>query len=198
MARAGLDKNTIIVLAAQKANEMGLENITLKLIADELGIKPPSLYNHIENLEDLKKQLMLYGWKQLEDRLVRAAIGVSGYEALRAICHAFYEYATTNPGVFNAMLWYNKFENEQTKEATDGLFSIVFKITESLHISEENTNHLIRTFRGFLEGFSLLVNNGAFGNPISLKESFELSVEVILAGVKTLEEKSRGEQKGRN
>ena len=134
---------------------------------------------------------MLYGWKQLESRLVRAAIGVSGYEALRAICHAFYEYATANPGVFNAMLWYNKFENEEMKEATDGLFSIVFKITESLSISEENTNHLIRTFRGFLEGFSLLVNNGAFGNPISLKESFELSVEVILAGMKTLEEKER-------
>lgn len=191
MARTGLDKNTIIDLAAEKANELGVENITLKMLADELGIKPPSLYNHIENLEDLKKQLMLYGWKQLEDRLVRAAIGVSGYEALRAICYAFYEYATANPGVFNAMLWYNKYENEQTKEATDGLFSIVFKITETLHISEKNTNNLIRTFRGFLEGFSLLVNNGAFGNPISLKESFELSVEVILAGMKTLEEKSR-------
>ena len=188
MARTGLDKNTIIDLAAEKANELGVENITLKMLADELGIKPPSHYNHIENLEDLKKQLMLYGWKQLESRLVKAAIGVSGYEALRAICHAFYEYATANPGVFNAMLWYNKFENEEMKEATDGLFSIVFKITESLRISEENTNHLIRTFRGFLEGFSLLVNNGAFGNPISLKESFELSVEVILAGMKTLEE----------
>ena len=40
----------------------------------------------------------------------------------------------------------------------------------------------------FLEWYALLVNNGAFGNPISIKESFELSVEVMLAGIKTLEE----------
>ena len=189
MARTGLDKNTIIVLAAQKANELGLENITLKMLADELGIKSPSLYNHIENLEDLKKQLMLYGWKQLESRLVKAAIGVSGYEALRAICHAFYEYATENPGLFNAMLWYNKFQNTETMEATSGLFSVLFKVTSSLNISEENCNHIIRTLRGFLEGFSLLVNNEAFGNPVSIAESFELSLNVLIEGIKTLEEK---------
>ena len=53
---------------------------------------------------------------------------------------------------------------------------------------QENANHLIRTFRSFLEGFALLVNNEAFGNPISIKESFDLSVDVLLAGVKTLEE----------
>ncbi len=189
MARAGIDKNRIIELAAKKANENGLENVTLKMLADELGVKTPSLYNHIDSLENLKKQLMLYGWKQMENQLVRSAVGVSGYEALRVMCHTFFEYATANPGIFNAMLWYNKFENDETMGATDDFFSVFFKITKSLHISEENTNHLIRTFRGFLEGFSLLVNNGAFGNPIPLKESFDLSVDVFIEGMKTLEGK---------
>ena len=46
-----------------------------------------------------------------------------------------------------------------------------------------------RTFRGFLEGYALLVNNKAFGNPISIKESFELSGEVLLEEIKTLEER---------
>ena len=41
--------------------------------------------------------------------------------------------------------------------------------------------------RFFLEGFSLLVNNNAFGNPISIKESFDLSLEIIMSGIKTLE-----------
>ena len=57
-----------------------------------------------------------------------------------------------------------------------------------LHISEEKIHHIIRTFRGFLEGYALLVNNGAFGNPASVKESFVLSVEIILNGIETLEE----------
>lgn len=189
MARAGLDKEIIVSRAAWLANEIGLENITLKMIAKEFGVQTPSLYNHIKSLEDLKKNLMIYGWKQLEQQILRSVAGVSGYEALRAMCYAFYEYATTNPGIFNAMLWYNKFQDEETVGVTEELFIVLFKIMGSLQISQENVNHLIRTFRSFLEGFSLLVNNKAFGNPISIKESFELSVEVLMAGIKTLEER---------
>lgn len=187
MARAGLDKNLVIERAANLANETGLENITLKLIADEFNVQTPSLYNHIKSLEDLKKGLMLYGWKQLEEKLLLAVVGVSGYDAMRAMCYAFYEYATENPGVFNAMLWYNKFQDEETLNATKRLFTVLFKIMGTLSIPDETINHLIRTFRGFLEGYALLVNNGAFGNPISIRESFDLSVEVLMAGVRCLE-----------
>ena len=88
---------------------------------------------------------------------------------------------------FNAMLWYNKFQDEKSMEATEKLFDIMFRIMLPLHISPENCNHLIRTFRGFLEGYALLVNNGAFGNPISIEESFELSINVLMEGMKRLE-----------
>ena len=189
MARIGMDANTIISRATQMANQMGMENMTLKMLADDLGVKTPSLYNHIDGLEDLKMQLKIYGWKQMEERIIQSVIGISGYDAIKAGCYAFYEYATENPGIFNAMLWYNKSQNAETMEATSGLFSVLFKITSSLNISEENCNHIIRTLRGFLEGFSLLVNNGAFGNPISISDSFELSVNVLVEGIKTLEEK---------
>ena len=49
------------------------------------------------------------------------------------------------------------------------------------------TNHLVRIFHGFLEGLSLLANNEAFGKPKSLDESFDLSLKVLIAGVKVLE-----------
>lgn len=188
MARAGLDKHTVIVKAAQLANRMGLEKITLKVLADSLNVQPPSLYNHIRGLEDLQNELMLYGWRHMEERMMEAAVGVSGYEAWEAICRAFYEYATQNPGVFSAMLWYNKYRNGEAEKVTEKLFAICSKITSSLHISEENCNHLIRTFRAFLEGFSLLVNNGAFGHSLPVEDSFDLSLKVLIAGMKELEE----------
>ncbi|WP_435056211.1 WHG domain-containing protein, partial [Thomasclavelia cocleata] len=89
--------------------------------------------------------------------------------------------------VFTAMLWYNKYENVQKENATTRLFNMLFKVMKSLDISDDNINHIIRTLRGFLEGFSLLVNNNAFGNPISIKESFDLSLEIIMNGIKSLE-----------
>ena len=193
MARRGLDRKTVIERAARLANETGFSALSIKTLADALDVKSPSLYNHIGSLDELKRQLMLYGWRQISEQMIESVAGVSGYDAIREICYAFYGYATENPGVFDAMFWYNKFEDEETKAVTDPLFSILYRITLSLGISRERCNHLIRTLRGFLEGFALLVNNRAFGNPISIRESFELSVHVLIEGMKTLEEKEKRE-----
>ncbi|MCI8377408.1 MAG: TetR family transcriptional regulator [Lachnospiraceae bacterium] len=189
MARAGLDKEIVIRKAAELANEIGFEKITLKLLAENLNVQPPSLYNHIKGIGDLQRELMLFGWRQMEENMIEAAVCVSGYEALEAICHAFYKYAIENPGVFNTMLWYNKFESDETHGATEKIFSVIYKIFIKLNISKENCDHLIRTFRSFLEGFALLVNNKSFGNSILIEESFNISLQVLIAGTKTLEER---------
>lgn len=183
----GVNEDRIIEVSAKLSEEVGMENLTLKMIADELKIKSPSLYNHIASLDDIKTKLMIYGWKQIEDKMINAAAGVSGYNALRSMSYAFYDYATNNKGIFNAMLWYNKYENEITKQTTSRLFDLLFKILTSLHISQENINHIIRTLRSFLEGYALLVNNKAFGYSLPIKESFDLSVEIIINGIKCLE-----------
>lgn len=191
MTRAGLDKNTIVEKAAQLANQIGLENIQLKTLAESLNIQSPSLYNHIKGLDDLHHELMLYGWRKMEEKMleVSAEVGDNGYVAWEAICRAFYSYATENPGVFSAMLWYNKYHDNETQKVTERLFSTCFQITSALGISEDNCNHLIRTFRAFLEGYCLLVNNGSFGHELSVEDSFNLSLQVLIAGMKELEGK---------
>lgn len=50
-------------------------------MAKKLKIKSPSLYNRISNLEDLKNKISLYGWKQLEEKMLLSIVGESGYEA---------------------------------------------------------------------------------------------------------------------
>ena len=123
MARAGLDKNVVVEKAAQLANKMGIDQIQLKTLAESLSIQPPSLYNHIRGLDDLRRELMIYGWKQVEERMLEAAAGADGYAAWEAVCRAFYQYATENPGVFSAMLWYNKYQDKETQGVTEKLFS---------------------------------------------------------------------------
>lgn len=188
MARAGLDKNIVIEKAAELANQIGLDHIQLKTLAESLNIQPPSLYNHIKGLDDLRRELMLYGWRKMEERMLEASAGVNGYAAWEAICRAFYQYATENPGVFSAMLWYNKYRDDEMQGSTDKLFSVCFQIAAAQGISEENCNHLIRTFRSFLEGFCLLVNNSAFGYSLPVEDSFDISLKVLIAGMKELEE----------
>lgn len=189
MAKKGLDKNAVIERAAGIANEKGLDNVTLKELADSLEIRSPSLYNHISGLPELKREIMLYGWKQAEERILRVSEGMNGYEAIRAMCREFYRYASENKGVFGAMLWYNKYADDGSMKATSGLLSRVYRVMEDMGISRDKAEHLIRTLRGFLEGFALLVNNGAFGHPADIDESFEISLDVLIEGIKRLPEK---------
>ena len=187
MSKNSVSDELIIEASADIANKIGLNSLSLKIIAEELNIKSPSLYNHISSLEEVKQRLMVYGWKQMEEKMLDAAIGVVGYEALKNMCYAFYDYAVNNKGVFTAMLWYNKYESMEKEKATTRLFNMIFKVMKPLNISDVNINHIIRTLRSFLEGFALLVNNNSFGNPVSIQESFDLSLEIIMKGIQSLE-----------
>ena len=73
MAKRGLDKVSVIAAAAELANENGLDGLSLKDLAKHLDIRSPSLYNHISGLDELKREIMLYGWEQLGDALLKAA-----------------------------------------------------------------------------------------------------------------------------
>lgn len=194
MAKKGLDKVSVIAAAAELANENGLDGLSLKDLAKHLEIRSPSLYNHISGLDELKREIMLYGWEQLGDALLNAAEEHSGYDAIKAMCRAFYRYAAENKGVFGAMLWYNKYTDESSMNATAAMFSQLYKTLGDAGISREMSEHLIRTLRGFLEGFSLLVNNGAFGHPADIDESFELSLDVLVEGMKAAAERGNADE----
>ena len=194
MAKKGLDKESVIAAAAELANEKGLDELSLKDLANRLEIRSPSLYNHISGLDELKREIMLYGWEQLGDEMLKAAEEHCGYDAIKAMCRAFYRYAAENKGVFGAMLWYNKYADEDSMNATVAMFSQLYKTLGEVGISREISEHLIRTLRGFLEGFSLLVNNGAFGHLADVNESFELSLDVLGEGMKAAAERGKANE----
>ena len=88
MSKNNISNELIITTSARLSNEVGLNNLSLKIIAEELNIKSPSLYNHISSLDEIKEKLMIYGWKELGEKATESAVGVAGYEALRNMCYA--------------------------------------------------------------------------------------------------------------
>ena len=55
MARNSISDELIVETSARLSNKVGLDNLSLKMIAEELDIKSPSLYNHISSLDDIKE-----------------------------------------------------------------------------------------------------------------------------------------------
>lgn len=73
---------------------------------------------------------MLYGRKNMEERMVEAAAGTSGYAAWEALRGGFYAYAP--PGVFSAMLWYSKYQDHETMMVT-GQLRVLLKAADCRH-----------------------------------------------------------------
>ena len=184
--KAGLDKDIILKTAADLADAEGIANVTLKALAEKLGVKPPSLYKHINGLEDLNKALMLYGWKSLEKKVTRAAVGKSKEDAIRAIFYAYRDYVKEHPGVFEAMQWYNMYQSEENLQATEEIVAVLFQVLSAYDLQEEQKVHIVRMFRVFLQGFLMVEIHGGFGNPVSITESFDFSLEILLNGIENL------------
>ena len=187
MSRAGLTKQKVIEKAAELANQKGLSYVTVTTLSEYLGIKKPSLYYHVSSQEEVVEGLMIYGWTRVSEEIVRSAARADAHESLRRYTGEFYRFALANPGVFEAMLWYNKYENEELSKATEGLYNFFFEQTDKLGICRDTANHLLRTYRAFLEGFIMLEIHHSFGNPISISESFEVSMDVLLGGMEQYE-----------
>lgn len=184
--KVGLDKDIILKTAADLADAEGIANVTLKALAEKLGVKPPSLYKHINGLEELNKALMLYGWKSLEKKVTRAAVGKSKEDAIRAIFYAYRDYVKEHPGVFEAMQWYNMYQSEENLQATEEIVAVLFQVLSAYDLQEEQKVHIVRMFRVFLQGFLMVEIHGGFGNPVSITESFDFSLEILLNGIENL------------
>lgn len=185
--KVGLDKKAIIEAAANMADKKGIANVTMKVLAEELGIKSPSLYKHFSGgLDELNKELMLFGWRSLESEITRAAIGKAKDDAIIAICYAYRNFVAEHKGLFEAMQWYNMYQSEEHLQAAEGTVSILFQVLEAYGLTEEQKVHIVRMLRGLLQGFTAIESHGGYGNSTPLNDTFDFAVKTILNGIRDL------------
>lgn len=100
-----VSKTAVIDAASQIADEHGLHNVSLKVIAEKLCIKTPSLYNHIDNLDSLLREVAHKGMRTMNERLERVAIGKSGDVALKAVGIEYLNFMIEHPGIYETIQW---------------------------------------------------------------------------------------------
>jgi AcrR family transcriptional regulator len=181
MPRAGLDADAVVAAAAALADESGLPDLTLARLAAALGIRTPSLYAHVDGLNDLRARLGARGAREMAGALQAAAAGRSGADALRAVATAYRAYAHAHPGTYAAMqVASDREDNQVAGAAAVGVFLAVL---DGYRIAGDDAIHAVRAIRSGLHGFVTLEREGGFGIPLSLDESFVTLVEMIDAGL---------------
>lgn len=183
MARAGLDAEAVVAAAAQLADAEGLEAVTLARLANELGVRSPSLYAHVDGLGDLRRRMAARAALELGERLRAAAVGRARTNAFQAVARAYRDYAHHHPGSYRAL---QNAESVADEPAASELIGVVLAVLRGYRLDGEIAVHATRVLRAALHGFVSLEAEGGFGIPLSLDHSFELLVAVLDNGLQTL------------
>ncbi len=177
-------KQEIIDVCVEMIDKDGLFNLSIKSIADRLGVKPPSLYKHFPGgLDEINESIVVYGWNSIDMKIARSAVGKSQEAGLKAMCYALRNFAHEHPGVFEAVCWHNSYTSEINHEITKGVISSLYAILDSLDFDDVKKMHVLRSLRGFVEGFAMLELHSSFGDKISLDESFAYGVDALINGI---------------
>ena len=182
--RAGLDRTAVVRAAAALADRAGLEEVTLARLADELGVRTPSLYNHVAGLDGLRRDLALLGLRQIAGRLAEAASGEPAGEAIVALGDAYRAFAKERPGLYAAaMVRAPGPEDAELQAAAQEVLDVVLAALATYGLRGDDALHATRGLRSLLHGFVALELAGGFGLPLDLDESFHRLLRVFIQGL---------------
>ena len=184
--RAGLNRAIVVRTAAEMADVAG-GDVTLAALAAELGVRTPSLYNHVAGQEGLRRELKLLGLHDLKDCITRAAAGKAADDALVAVADAYRGFARRRPGVYPLTQERLDQDDAETMEVASEIVELLKVIMYSYQLDGNASVHAIRGLRSLLHGFAALEANGGFGIPVDVDQSFRCAVEIFVRGLRDFE-----------
>lgn len=185
--RAGLSRAAVVEAAARLADEEGLEDLSLADLAGSLGVRKPSLYNHVAGLPGLRRELALMGVRELGRVLSRAAAGRAGEEGISALAEAYRRFVKERPGLYEATVRSYRVsdpDNPELAAAEAEAFEPVLAVLASCGVrGEEEAIHAARGLRSIAHGFATLEEAGGFGIALDTDESFRRLVRAFAGGL---------------
>jgi AcrR family transcriptional regulator len=189
--KARLDTATVVQAAVELIEAEGLEALSLGRLARQLDVQTPSLYNHIDGLSGLQRELALISTRGLGEAMGNAAIGKSGPDAVLALAEAYRAYVKDHTGLYMTGLRSSGLQSPidvELQAAQERVVQIVLVVVGSFGLHGEAALHAVRGLRSIVHGFATLEVAGGFGLPLDCDQSFQQLVKMFVTG---LQETSR-------
>jgi AcrR family transcriptional regulator len=182
--RAGLDRDAVLDAATSVIDSAGVDALSLKAVADTVGVRTPSLYNHVDGLEDVRAGLRLRAYRALAARQRTAAEGAPPHELLRRLSHAQRAFAREHPGLFAAIqpTTHRGDVPSEIRDASEVVLEQLLAAVAAFGLHGEAAIHAVRTWRSSLLGFIALEGGGHFGMPQDVDASFDWLIETLELG----------------
>jgi AcrR family transcriptional regulator len=179
MPRVGLTAERVADAAADLADTVGFENVTVSALARSFGVADASLYSHVRNVRDLRTRVAVRAASDLADVITTAVAGRSGRDALAAFAGAYRTFALAHPGRYAA----TQFELDPDAAAGSAGHVRVIETTYALlhgyGLAEPDLTDAVRLLRSTFHGFVSLTTADGFGHPRDVAASWPRIIDAL-------------------
>ncbi|MER6974756.1 WHG domain-containing protein [Nocardioides sp. NPDC000445] len=174
MGRPGLNRRDVIAAAADLADELGFDAVTVSVLARRLGVRSPTLYSHISSGTDLRTAVTAYVLDELADATTQATAAGEGRDLLVAYANAIRDFARRSPGRYDATTRQRvppASEGESRPDSVDEAITagrrnadLALAVVRSYGVTETNETYAVRLMSSLIHGYITLELAGSFAH----------------------------------
>jgi AcrR family transcriptional regulator len=158
---ARLSRDSIVNAALTFLDREGWDALTINALATQLGTKGPSLYNHVNSLEDLRRTVRMRVVGDIIDMLNTVGQGRTRDDAVMVMASAYRSYAHHHPGRYSAFTRMPLGgDDPEFTEATRAAAAPVIDVLASYGLDGEDAFYAALEFWSAMHGFVLLEMTG--------------------------------------
>jgi AcrR family transcriptional regulator len=156
-----LGRDIIVNAALTFLDREGWDALTINALATQLGTKGPSLYNHVDSLNDLRRAMRMRVIDDIIEMLNRVGEGRARDDAVLVMAGAYRSYARHHPGRYSAFTRMPLGgDDPEYTAAARGAAAAVIAVLSSYGLDGDEAFHAALEFWAALHGFVLLEMTG--------------------------------------
>lgn len=158
---AKLSGEVIVNAALSFLDRDGWDALTVNALAAQLGTKGPSLYNHVDSLDDLRRRVRMRVIDDILQMLSTVGAGRTRDDAVMAMASAYRSYAHHHPGRYSAFTRMPLGgDDPEFTAATHAAAAPVIAVLASYGLDGQDAFYAALEFWSALHGFVLLEMTG--------------------------------------
>jgi AcrR family transcriptional regulator len=183
---AKLSRDAIVNAALTFLDRDGWDALTINALANQLGTKGPSLYNHVDSLDDLRRTVRMRVVGDIIDMLNTVGQGRTRDDAVMAMASAYRSYAHHHPGRYSAFTRMPLGgDDPEFTDATRAAAGPVIAVLASYGLDGEDAFYAALEFWSAMHGFVLLEMTGVMNGIADTDTVFSDMVMRLAAGMQT-------------
>lgn len=117
-------KEKIIIESMKLFSVFGFDSVSIRTIADAVGVGNSALYKHFKNKQEILDAIVEESKSRYLAQCSRATTEIRGVESLKKICLDMFEYQTKNDWIvmFRQLLMLEKFKNPKMADTYKEFF----------------------------------------------------------------------------